>query len=178
MVEFPRLFAGGPAELIAFAPWRPSDRNAVVAFVSDILVGEFGFPVLPDEFQDLEDAVAAYDGGGFWCAWAGNSLVGTLGLMPFGTSYGMLRRMFVARDWRGRQHGIALGLLQALIDCARGRHIDSIFLGTTAEFPAAHAFYEKNGFVEVAKKALPSSFPWQPSDDVFFRLRLSQEGGE
>lgn len=50
-----------------------------------------------------------------------------------------------------------------------------IFLGTTAKFLAAHRSYEKNGFVEIAKDALPSSFSLMAVDTKFHAMRLSSE---
>jgi hypothetical protein len=44
----------------------------------------------------------------------------------------------------------------------------AIYLGTTAEFIAAHKFYEKNGFTEVPKANLPETFPVMAVDTKFY----------
>lgn len=46
--------------------------------------------------------------------------------------------------------------------------VREIFLGTTAKFLAAHRFYEKNGFREIARSELPESFPIVSVDTKFY----------
>jgi predicted N-acetyltransferase YhbS len=46
--------------------------------------------------------------------------------------------------------------------------VREVFLGTTARFLAAHRFYEKNGFREIARQALPHSFPVMSVDTKFY----------
>ncbi|MGO7422080.1 GNAT family N-acetyltransferase, partial [Rhizobium ruizarguesonis] len=46
------------------------------------------------------------------------------------------------------------------------------FLGTTDKFVAAHRFYEKNGFTEIAKSALPRTFPLMAVDSKFYRYKV------
>jgi len=76
--------------------------------------------------------------------------------------------MFVHRDFRGPEAGTANRLLDALLDHARASEVREIFLGTTAVFLAAHRFYEKNGFREIDRSALPPSFPIMAVDTRFF----------
>jgi RimJ/RimL family protein N-acetyltransferase len=46
--------------------------------------------------------------------------------------------------------------------------VKAIYLGTVAPFKAAIRFYEKNGFKEVTREALPASFPPMPLDHIFY----------
>ncbi|MBB2688201.1 UNVERIFIED_ORG: RimJ/RimL family protein N-acetyltransferase [Rhizobium etli] len=39
-------------------------------------------------------------------------------------------------------------------------------------FVAAHRFYEKNGFTEIARSALPRAFPLMAVDNKFYRYKL------
>jgi N-acetylglutamate synthase-like GNAT family acetyltransferase len=55
--------------------------------------------------------------------------------------------------------------------CAQG--IVEIFLGTTDRFLAAQRFYEKKGFKELQKAALPKTFPIMAVDSKFYVLSLS-----
>jgi RimJ/RimL family protein N-acetyltransferase len=50
--------------------------------------------------------------------------------------------------------------------------VTEIYLGTTAEFLAAHRFYEKNGFKEIAKSQLPPAFPIMAVDTKFYKQQL------
>lgn len=47
-----------------------------------------------------------------------------------------------------------------------------ITLGTTAKFLAAHRFYEKNGFSEVDRAALPDRFAVMVVDTKFYAFDL------
>jgi GNAT superfamily N-acetyltransferase len=78
----------------------------------------------------------------------------------------------IGRGFRGVRAGTAQRLLDTLLDHARTRDVRDIFLGTTSKFLAAHRFYAKNGFREIAKSDLPPSFPVMAVDDRFFWRRL------
>ena len=84
---------------------------------------------------------------------------------------------FVAPTWRGAQKGVAGGLLAVALSWARMKGVSDIYLGTTAQFVAAHRFYEKNGFVEVPKDTLPASFPVMEVDSRFYRYEVGISRG-
>jgi len=82
-------------------------------------------------------------------------VVGTLGLLDLGERQAALRKMFVRVEYRGAEHAVARRLLDALLVWSRAHATHEIFLGTTAKFLAAHRFYEKNDFREIARAELP-----------------------
>ncbi|MCG8637024.1 MAG: GNAT family N-acetyltransferase, partial [Desulfobacterales bacterium] len=84
-----------------------------------------------------------------------------------------LRKMFVKAAFRGREQGVADMLLSVLLDWCGTRGFRDIFLGTTEKFLAAHRFYEKNGFSEVAKGALPARFPVMEVDTRFYHYPVN-----
>ncbi|MGO8470058.1 GNAT family N-acetyltransferase, partial [Rhizobium leguminosarum] len=73
---------------------------------------------------------------------------------------------------RGHEHGVAARLLDRLFAHARDDGLTDIFLGTTDKFVAAHRFYEKNGFTEIAKSALPRAFQLMEVDRKFYRYKV------
>jgi N-acetylglutamate synthase-like GNAT family acetyltransferase len=77
--------------------------------------------------------------------------------------------MFVQREFRGPEHATAKRLLDVLLAWADEKQVHEIFLGTTAKFLAAHRFYAKHGFREIARSALPPAFPIMAVDTLFFR---------
>jgi GNAT superfamily N-acetyltransferase len=153
-------------------PYVPRDRDGVVALVLDIQRREFGVPITLADQPDLADIPAFYGRGrgGFWVATEGDDVVGTIGLLDTGEP--ALRKMFVRADRRGRDHGVAAGLFDALLAHARARGLSRILLGTRQEMQAAHRFYEKHGFRRVADAELPVGFPRMAVDSVFYRLDL------
>jgi GNAT superfamily N-acetyltransferase len=81
--------------------------------------------------------------------------------------------MFVAAPYRGPRFGTPKKLLDALLAAAANRGIKPIFLDTTDKFVAAHRFYDKNGFVEIARGDLPASFPVMAVDSKFYRKEIA-----
>ena len=83
-----------------------------------------------------------------------------------------LRKMFVKKAFRGKEHGIAVALIQTLFDWAKIKGVREIYLGTVDVYHAAHRFYEKNGFVEVSRDAIPESVPLMCVDVKYYRYRF------
>jgi GNAT superfamily N-acetyltransferase len=68
---------------------------------------------------------------------------------------------------------VAQRLLEESIRWAKDHRISDIYLGTTAQFLAAHRFYAKNGFLEIAKTDLPVPFPIMAVDSKFYHYRFA-----
>lgn len=158
-------------EISAFAP---TEGEAVTALIVKIQREEFGIAITADDQPDLKDIPDFYQSGagGFWVAKLNGDIVGTIGLKDIGEGQGALRKMFVAEQARGKELGVAAKLLGHLLDEARRNGIVQIYLGTTDKFLAAHRFYEKNGFAEVAKDTLPKRFPVMTVDTKFYCISL------
>ncbi len=159
-------------------PFAPEDSGGVAALIVPIQQAEFGIAVTLADQPDLADIPAFYrrGGGNFWVAEADGQIVGTIGLLDIGHRQAALRKMFVAAPFRGREHGVAARLLDELLAWCAARSIVEIYLGTTDRFLAAHRFYEKNGFVEIARHDLPERFPVMAVDSKFYRRRFAHDG--
>ena len=155
-------------------PFRAAFRDEVLDLIVGIQRGEFAIDITAEQQPDLHDIPGFYQvrGGNFWVAVDDGRVVGTISLLDIGDRQGALRKMFVHRDSRGPHPGTAKRLLDALLDHARHREIREIFLGTTEKFLAAHRFYEKHGFAQVAIADLPADFPRMALDTRFYRRRL------
>jgi len=99
-------------------------------------------------------------------------VIETISLLDIGCSQGALRKMFVRRDFRGREIGTAKALLNTLVTWSMAHSVAEIFLGTTPQFLAAHRFYERNGFDEITESQLPPAFPIMEVDKKFYHRRL------
>ena len=143
--------------------------------VADLIVGiqknEFGIPINLDEQPDLKEISGIYqvDNGNFWVATVDKIVVGTIGLLSIGSHRGALRKMFVKKEYRGKEFGVGQRLLNTLLGWARQKGFSEIILGTTEKFIAAHRFYEKNGFIEIEKELLPKEFPVMKVDVKFYK---------
>lgn len=151
------------------------DQQGVIDVIVPIQREEFGIAITAEDQPDLKAIPAFYQSGvgDFWIARHGEKVVGTIGLKDIGSGQAALRKMFVAAPWRGREFGVAAKLLKRLIEEATSRGIKQIYLGTTDKFLAAHRFYEKHGFTEVAKQTLPTTFPLMAVDSKFYTLTLT-----
>jgi N-acetylglutamate synthase-like GNAT family acetyltransferase len=154
--------------------FEAGDEQGVIDVILPIQREEFGIAIAADDQPDLLAIPSFYQSGkgDFWVAEKDGEIIGTIGLKDIGRDQAALRKMFVAAPFRGRPHGVADRLLQRLLATARDRGIGAVFLGTTDKFLAAHRFYEKNGFSEIAKDTLPDSFPLMAVDTKFYVVHL------
>lgn len=155
-------------------PFAPEFEDQVVDLVVGIQREEFGLDIDAERQPDLRDVPGTYQvgAGNFWVALVAERVVGTASLLDIGGRQAALRKMFVHEEHRGPGGGVARALLNALLDWARRHGTREIFLGTTPVFLAAHRFYEKNGFTEIARSGLPAAFPVMEVDTKFYHLRL------
>ncbi|MGC4035833.1 MAG: GNAT family N-acetyltransferase [Chitinophagaceae bacterium] len=138
---------------------------------------EFNIPITLAEQVDLSSIEQFYDstGGCFLGAFINNYLVGTLAIISFAGDAGAIRKMFVRKEYRGREYMIAQRLFQTLISYCIDKKITNIYLGTIDVFKAAQRFYERNGFVEINKTDLPAAFPLMSVDNVFYYRDLKND---
>jgi N-acetylglutamate synthase-like GNAT family acetyltransferase len=161
--------------MIEIVPFADAHRAGVVDCILPIQQSEFGIPISLEQQPDLLDIPAFYQrsNGNFWVALSGDEVVGTIALLDIGNRQGALRKMFVKAAWRGAAHGVAHRLLDTLLRWSRDHAMSEIYLGTTAKFLAAHRFYEKNGFAEIARSELPRAFPVMDVDAKFYKALLA-----
>ncbi|MBL8672254.1 MAG: GNAT family N-acetyltransferase [Alphaproteobacteria bacterium] len=159
---------------VRIRPFAAADAAGLRALILPIQRDEFAVAITWEQQPDLHDVDAFYRGGAgeFWVAESAGAVVGSVALKDIGGGLGALRKMFVRADHRGHAAGVAQRLLDTLVAHARARGIAAIVLGTTAQFLAAHRFYEKNGFRAIPPEALPASFPRMAVDTRFYRRDL------
>lgn len=136
---------------------------------------EFNIPITIDDQPDLRQIESFYkaSGGNFWGAFIDGELVGTIALVKFDENAGAIRKMFVKKEFRGKELNIAQKLLEVLISYCYQNRINEIFLGTITVLKAALRFYEKNHFTVIDKEKLPVRFPLVNADNVFYCLNLN-----
>lgn len=164
--------------MIRVLSFSPPHTAGVAALIVPIQQAEFGIPITLEAQPDLSDIGGFYQrgNGGFWVALDAGRVVGSIGLLDIGNAQGALRKMFVAATHRGREAGVARQLLDTLLDHARQRQLSGVYLGTTDKFLAAHRFYEKNGFRQLARESLPERFPVMSVDTRFYFRAIPSDG--
>ncbi len=160
--------------MIQILPFNQRLTDDVIALILPIQQVEFSLPVTIGHQPDLLKIPEVYqDGrGNFWTALDGDKVVGTIALLDTGNNVGGLKKMFVDKNYRGREHAIAKRLLDTLLAWAKEKGFTDIYLGTTDVMTTAHRFYEKNGFVEVKREELPNEKFLAVVDKKFYHLTL------
>ena len=157
--------------MIEIIPYSEKYLAGVVDVILPIQQSEFNISITLDAQPDLLEIPEFYQhrNGNFWIALNGSEVVGTIALKDIGDREGALRKMFVKAKYRGAAAGVAHKLLRVLLQWCEQKRYRAIYLGTTPQFVAAHRFYEKNDFAEIAKDELPASFPVMAVDTKFYQ---------
>jgi N-acetylglutamate synthase-like GNAT family acetyltransferase len=150
------------------------DADAIVELITTIQIAEFGVATSAEKQPDLRAIPGFYQhgAGNFWLAFEGDELIGTIALKDVGDGVCALRKMFVKKAFRGGQRGVGAKLMQTLLDWARTQGVREIYLGTVDVYHAAHRFYEKSGFAEVARDEVPDTVPLMDVDVKYYRYRF------
>ncbi|HTH83752.1 MAG TPA: GNAT family N-acetyltransferase [Mucilaginibacter sp.] len=162
---------------IVFKPIHNEYCDEVIDLILTIQQKEFNLTITIDAQPDLRDINTNYHqgGGNFWGAFVGDELVGTIALINSGRHMGTIRKMFVKKEYRGKELGIAQQLLEILLQYCRDKGLSDVYLGTVHQLKAAHRFYERNGFTPIAVHELPAYFPRMLTDNMFYYLHLNKQ---
>ncbi|KIO75866.1 GNAT family acetyltransferase [Pedobacter lusitanus] len=154
-----------------------AETEQIIDLILTIQRQEFNIPITAEDQPDLREIDEFYKepGGEFWIAKHNDQVIGSIALINIGEGIGVIRKMFVHKDYRGKEKGIAQQLLERLIAYAAAKGINAIYLGTVQILKAAIRFYERNGFVSVEKANLPAAMPLMKLDTHFFVLHLNNE---
>jgi len=110
----------------------------------------------------------------YWVALSYNQVIGTVGIVECDKGFGVLKRMFLKKSFRGKGYGVSKLLLKTAINYCIENGIEQIYLGTMDQFKVAQLFYLKNGFKRISERELPTNFLKNPLDSVFFRWSLNE----
>lgn len=150
--------------------------DVIVDLILNIQQNEFNIAITIEDQPDLLNIKNFYYAGGghFWGAFINDELVGTIALIKFSDTKAAIRKMFVKKEYRGKEFSIAQKLLDTLLDYCHENEIDDLYLGTVTVLEAALRFYERNHFIRIPKEALPNTFPVMSNDNVFCHLKLKK----
>ncbi|WP_406660638.1 GNAT family N-acetyltransferase [Methanolobus sp. ZRKC3] len=131
-------------------PFSRADSSQVRSMVLEVLEGE-GFHYDPVKDSDLEDIEGFYieNGGAFFVAVEGNTVVGSSALRRIGADICEIKRIYVRKDHRCK--GIGSALLAKALDIAK-QHCLLVTLKTDVSLENAISLYLKNGFIIVKEE--------------------------
>lgn len=151
--------------MLTIKPYDASHQQAIDDLMFEINT-EFSLPSIHSTYKPkLPD--------GYWVALVGDDVVGTVGVNLV-NDHAVLKRMFLRKEYRGKEKGIAQQLLKTALDWCTKKNSNILYLGTVERFEAAQRFYEKNGFSKINAKDLPEDFENNPIDTLFYKLILTE----
>jgi len=156
---------------IIIRPFKEAYRNKVMNLIIQIQRDEFGIDITLDDQPDLSNIGEFYQsrGGNFWCAMNSyEEIIGTIALIDIEDRIGVIRKMFVRKDFRGKEINLAKDLLNVLENWAKTRQFTRLYLGTVDKLKAAQKFYFKNDYALIDPALLPPDFPRMNVDNLFF----------
>ncbi len=146
-------------------------RNAEIAdLILNIQRGDVGLHVPIEEQPELFDIAAAYRDGAFWLAVSDGEVVGTIGMMRYGSS-GVLKKLFVRQDYRGPQ-GAAQALFEKATEWSTALGLGAIYLDTPSVATRSHTFYERRGFKIADRSELPEGYSFPDRNSLIFKLDI------
>jgi len=158
------------SESFEIVDYRGGRDPEVAALILSVQRDDVGLFVPIGDQPELLDIAGAYRDGGFWLAVAGGEIVGTIGMMRYGTS-GILKKLFVRPDHRG-PGGAAHRLYDRAFAWAEARGLTAIFLDTPSVATRSHAFYRRRGFRVVDRVELPKDYHFPDLGSLIFRLDM------
>lgn len=149
-------------------------QSEVMDLIERIQVGEFNIPIEAGQRKELQSIDISFqkDKGNYWIALFNEKVIGTIAVIDIGHKAFELRDVFLDKEYRGPLTGFAKKLLDTVLEWSKENHVHTIYLGTTLAFRAAHRFYEKHGFCEIARKDMPSYCQPMDCDEKFYQLNL------
>lgn len=158
-------------------PFEDKYQPEVVALIEQIQVGEFNIPIEDGQRKELQSISHSFqkDKGNYWIALFNEKLIGTIAVIDIGHHAFELRDVFLDKEFRGSIRGFARKLLDTVFEWSKKHEVEKIYLGTTHAFRAAHRFYEKHGFQEIARNQMPSYCQPMDCDEKFYQFDLQEK---
>ncbi|MBL4660314.1 MAG: GNAT family N-acetyltransferase [Alcanivoracaceae bacterium] len=160
---------------ILITPFSKQYEQQVIDLIVGIQSGEFAVEINADDQPDLKNIKQYYQwgNGNFWIALDGEEVLGTISLCDIGNKQVALRKMFVKQGFRGQPLNIGQNLLDTALNWSKDKLLEQVFLGTVANYHAAHKFYEKNNFIKIDQSKLPTAFNVMEVDKLFYYFNLT-----
>jgi N-acetylglutamate synthase-like GNAT family acetyltransferase len=159
---------------LSILPFDLKYQSEVIGLIERIQVGEFSIAIEESQRKELQSIPQFFqkNKSNYWVAIFNGKVIGTIAVIDIGHNAFELRDVFLDQEYRGQKTGFAKKLLDAVLSWSKKQNVKTIYLGTTFSFKAAHRFYEKHGFCEIARKDMPSYCQPMDCDEKFYRLDL------
>lgn len=165
----------GDNMLFTIQPFDSKYQSEVIDLIERIQIGEFNIPIEKSQRKELQPISQSFqkNKGNYWVALFHGKVIGTIAVIDTAHNAFELRDVFLDQEYHGQKAGFAKKLLGTVLSWSKEHDVKTIYLGTTLSFKAAHRFYEKHGFCEIARKDMHC----QPMDcaEKFYWLDLDSK---
>ncbi|WP_137626080.1 GNAT family N-acetyltransferase [Lactiplantibacillus pingfangensis] len=123
------------------------------------------------EQADIFDIETYYqaNGGNFWLAIDQQQVVGSIGLLNLNNNVGVLKKFFTYPNYRGQPQRLGRQLFETLETyVTQETGLTQLILDTPAAETRSHYFYQKHGFEQIPRAALPVTYPFPDRDSLIF----------
>src|SRR5580658_978347 len=136
--EAPLSKMEGQAMSFRIQPFEPKYQSEVINLIEQIQVKEFNIPIEAGQRKELQSISRFFqkDKGNYWVALFDERVIGTIAVIDIGHKAFELRDVFLDQEYRGT--GFAKKLLDTVLIWSKEHHVNTIYLGTTLAFRAAH----------------------------------------
>ena len=140
--------------MVQIRRYEKQDAEAVKKLITEIMDGEFREEKAALSLDDLENLENSYGnlGEAFFVAEDGRKIVGTVAIKREDDRVALIRRIFVAPEYRKRQ--IGLRLLDHAVEFCREVGYRELIFKTTSRMSAAIELVKKRDFQSRAKVSL------------------------
>lgn len=162
--------------LFRIQPFESKYQSEVIHLIEKIQVGEFNIAIEKGQREELLSIPSSFQArgiGNYWVALLNEKVIGTIAVIDIGHQAFELRDVFLDSSYRGSKTGYAKQLLDTVFAWSKHHQVKTIYLGTTLAFKRAHKFYEKHGFVEIARAEMPSYCQPMDCDEKFYQISLT-----
>lgn len=155
-----------PVSSIKICNASNNDFPKITALVSKCLAEFNRHLSLNDDDKDLVNIESTYlnAGGIFLVAKNNSNIIGTVAVLPYAQSTGMLKKMYINKLYRGK--GIGKQLMDEVLHRCSQLGFKKLYLETLDEMTAAKALYKKYGFVIVKKIDNNARCDWLMMRDI------------
>lgn len=161
---------------VTIIPFEEKYTQEVVDLILPIQRDEFNIDISIEDQPDLLRIKEEYidTGGNFWVALSEGKVIGTIALVKLENHYGAIKKMFVAKPFRGEKQ-VGKKLLETLVTYCKDQGYERLYLGTVEVLKAAQRFYQKHHFERIDKSDMPKDYHLMDVDTEFFMRDLTKE---
>ena len=120
--------------------YESAHQNGIDEMMNEIAL-EFDEQIFPKPTRETPIVPDKY-----WVAVNNGKIVGSVGILVVENDFGVLKKMMIKKEFRGKGLGISKTLLETVTEWCKKNRIPKLYLRTMNQFKAAQSFYKKKQF--------------------------------